>query len=463
MTDRSAQLFRKLPSVSRCLGSETGHSLEREFGLGVSTYALRELLEEKRAEIRSGADAPTTESLLADWALATRRLSLPLGRRAINASGILLHTGLGRAPLSQAAISALQEFDGYTILEVDLSTGERGKRETRIEAILKELTGCEAATVVNNNAAATSLVLRALARNREVIISRGQLIEIGGAFRMPDVMRESGCFLREIGTTNRTHLSDYEEAISEQTGAIMHVHCSNYRIHGFTGTPHVSELCALGSRQNLPVLDDLGSGGLVRLKEFGLSDEHLVSESISAGATLVCFSGDKLICGPQAGIICGKKDAIVSARRDPFFRMFRPDKLTLAALEATLLHFVNGDYRTHIPLYQMLSAAPSELVERAATIANALQVVGIQSEVRSDKSYTGGGALPDEAIPSTVLSVRGTSTLWASDIAKKLRCGLPSVFCRIHDGQLLFDMRTLLGKDVEDLCSLLPKALSDNG
>jgi len=276
--------------------------------------------------------APCGEEIAAELEHRLVRLCQPQGRRAINASGILLHTGLGRAPLADDAAAALAGTTRYSVLQASLESGDRSLREEKIQRLLIELTGCEAATVVNNNAAATMLILHTLAAGREVIISRGQLIEIGGSFRMPDVMSRSGAILREVGTTNRTHVRDYEEAINERTAAIMHVHTSNYRVRGFAGAPDIGELVELGRRRDVAVIDDLGSGAIVPLAEFGIGNEPLVKDSIAAGADVVCFSGDKLICGPQAGIICGKKPIIERIRRSAFARMFRVCKLTLAGL-----------------------------------------------------------------------------------------------------------------------------------
>jgi L-seryl-tRNA(Ser) seleniumtransferase len=443
-----------LPSVAKCLQCADGEALQREFGSGLTALALRRTIDELRQTLQAGKPLSDVSLgyVLAAGRQKLQRWATPLGRRAVNATGILLHTGLGRAPLSESALAAIAGFGRYSLLEIDQESGERGKREERVEALLQELTGCEAATVVNNNAAATYMVLRTLAGGREVIISRGQLIEIGGSFRMPDVMAESGCILKEVGTTNRTHLKDYERALSERTGALMHVHTSNYRIHGFSSTPDVVELCRLGARHGHPVIDDLGSGALARLAEFGLSDKLTVRDSLAAGCTLVCFSGDKLICGPQAGIICGKQAAVRKLRADPFFRMFRPDKMTLAALEATLIHYINGDeYKQQVPLYRMLSATMEELHARAESLRRALPTSPhFHYEVAEDFAYTGGGALPDEALPSVVLRIRHAQhNDWLSAAAHTLRTALPAIFCRIHDQALVFDMRSLLAGEEE--------------
>ena len=344
MGNPSVDLLRTIPSVTQVLTSEPGRELAREFGHGLTTFELRSFLDDLRRDIRGGAieSMLSLEQLADELRLRLARLSQAAGRRAINATGILLHTGLGRAPLCREAIDAIAACHGYSVLQASLESGDRSLREAAVQRILIELTGCEAATIVNNNAAATMLILNTLAAGKEVIISRGQLIEIGGSFRMTDVMAQSSATLREVGTTNRTHLRDYENAISDRTGAIIHVHTSNYRIRGFASTPDVPELVELGRRHNISVIDDLGSGALVPLREFGLTDEPLVRDSIAAGIDVACFSGDKLICGPQSGIICGRAAAIERIRKNPFARMFRVGKLTLAALQATLIHFLNA-------------------------------------------------------------------------------------------------------------------------
>ena len=331
--------------------------------------------------------------------------------------------------------------------------------------MLIELTGCEAATVVNNNAAATMLVLNTLCEGKEAIISRGQLIEIGGEFRMPDVMARSSAIMREVGTTNRTHLRDYERAIGPNTGALMHVHTSNYRVRGFSGVPDIRELCGLGHRHDLPVIDDLGSGALIRLSRFGMADEPLVSVSIAEGADVVCFSGDKLICGPQAGILCGKKEIIERIRKNPFARMFRVCKLTIAALEATLTHFVNETYSTALPFYRMLSAPDEVLDRRAQTLAAGISgIPGIRVEVVKDVAFIGSGSMPDEGLSSQAVRIRFdeamTARMSVDAIAEKLRTGRPSIFCRVQDDALCFDMRTLFEGEEKEIANQLGRILN---
>jgi len=472
--DRMAKLLRELPSIGELLEAAPVAMLVGEFGGGATKLELRRIVEDARHAIRSGrgprsfpsehltavAQSNRDEADVLAAALRANlvRLCRPEGRAAINATGILLHTGLGRSPLCREAVEALAGCGGYSILQTAIETGKRCPREEKIERMLVELTGCEAATVVNNNAAATMIVLNTLAEGREVILSRGQLVEIGGSFRMPEVMAKSGCVLREIGTTNRTHLRDYEEALGEATGAIMHVHTSNYRVRGFSGWPDVGELAALGKRRGVPVIDDLGSGALVPLDEFGLTNEPMVRDSIAAGSVMCCFSADKLICGPQSGVICGTRESIGRVRKNPFARMFRTSKLELAALEATLLHFVNGTYREALPFYRMLSRETDELEKQAATLldkAGALPAEG--ATVEDELSYVGSGSAPDEGIPTKVVKIVPAEGV-VERVARSLRRAVPSVFARISEDAIKFDMRTVPPEEVEPLARAVRSA-----
>jgi L-seryl-tRNA(Ser) seleniumtransferase len=437
-----------------------------EFGEGIVKLEIRRCLDDVRGDLRKGRilAPPEVQDLAKIVRERVERFVSRPGRRALNAAGILLHTGLGRAPLCREAVEALSDLHGYSLLQVSIDTGKRSSREEKVERMLIELTGCEAATVANNNAAATMLILNTLAEGKEVIVSRGQLIEIGGSFRLPDVLVRSGALLREVGTTNRTHLRDYEEVIGESTGAIIHVHTSNYRVRGFVKTPEIRELCALGRKHGVPVIDDVGSGALVPLQEFGIHDEPLVPESMASGVHAATFSADKLICGPQAGIICGKRDVIARVKKNPFARMFRVGKLTLAALESTLVHFVNGTWRERIPLYRLLSTSLEELERRARFLAEAIGGIAEAAvRVEEDLSYMGSGSTPDEGIPTrTVCLSLGEGpegSLAADRIARRLRRGIPSVFCRIHDEHLVFDMRTLFPGEETVLAEQIRRAL----
>jgi len=467
MNEAEATLLRKLPAISDVLLSPGGQALGTEFGAGLLKLELRRLLDTIRLEIRKEGrtEIPTLIEMTDRLREELSRLSRPSGRRAINAAGILLHTGLGRAPLCLEATDALSALNTFTVLQASLDTGDRSLREEKVERMLIELTGCEAATVLNNNAAATMIALNTLAAGKEVILSRGQLIEIGGAFRMPDVMAQSGCLLKEIGTTNRTHLKDYENAVSDKTGAIIHVHTSNFRVRGFSGTPEIEALAPIAKKHGLPLIDDLGSGALVSLKEFGMPEEPLVAASLKAGADLVCFSGDKLICGPQSGILCGKKSVIEKVRKNPFARMFRICKMTLAALEATLIHFINDDFRTALPFYRMLSVSSDVLETRAKKLCESLSSLSHYTvEIVSDCSYIGSGSIPDEGLPTRSVRIgpKAAGKPFSADAAaRRLRQGSPSVFCRIQEGSLQLDMRTLFDEDLEILPDLIRKALPE--
>lgn len=456
--------LRAIPAAGTLLTMPAVAALCAAHGGGAVRLELRAMLDELREAVRAGAAVPPREAIAAELSARLVRACTPAGRRAVNASGIILHTGLGRAPLCAGAVAAVAAAAGYTPLQASIDTGSRSVREERAERLLCELTGAEAATVVNNNAAATMLVLAVAAAGREVVVSRGQLVEIGGAFRLPDVMQMSGCRLREIGTTNRTHLRDYEAAIGPDTGALLHVHTSNYRVRGFAGTPDIAAIAALAKARGLPAIDDLGSGALLPLSAWGLADEPLVADSVRAGADLCCFSADKLICGPQAGIILGSRAWIARVRKHPFARMFRVCKLTLAALEATLLHFVNGDATSALPFYQAL-ARPIDAVRADAVRLRALLAgLPLKAEVADDTAYVGSGSLPDEGLPSATvrISPRGIS---ADELGARLRRGVPAVFARLADRRLVLDCRTLRDGEVETVvaavraaCAGLPDA-----
>jgi L-seryl-tRNA(Ser) seleniumtransferase len=446
--------LRKIPSVDSLLIGEKAALLIGRFGREAFLKECRSLLDEMRhAALEDRVPSEEAESLdhesilLRIEARLSERFS-PALQKAVNATGILMHSGLGRAVLSEDARKALDEVSrGYCTLALDLEMGRRTQRDTHIGRLLRELTGAEAAMIVNNNAAATVLILHALARGREVIVSRGQLVEIGGSFRMPAVMKTSGALLREVGTTNKTHLGDYDEAINENTAAILRVHHSNYRILGFAEEPEIEELVELGRKRRVPVIDDLGSGALVDLKEFGLETEPLVRRSISAGVSAACFSGDKLIGGPQAGIIVGKADDIGRIRKDSLSRAFRCGKLTLAAMEATLKLFLSPEtLRLRHPFYRMLSLDLAEIQRRARRVERSLKKrlpAGADISVIGGASQVGSGSVPVETIPTKCLALKPTS-LEPEEMAKRLRLGRPPVFTRIHKDAILFDFRTIL-------------------
>ena len=468
-----ANAYRKIPSLDALLAEAAAGPLIDRFGREAVVASARETLDELRTAIAGAASGPGGEAASSPVPVPdisapaiVERLRRRLERKfapslapAVNATGVIMHSGLGRAVLSSAAGDALAAIaSGYSTLALDLEAGKRVPRDRHVEALLRELTGAEAATVANNNAAATVLILNTLARGKEVIVSRGQLVEIGGSFRMPDVMATSGAVLREVGTTNKTHLRDYEAAVTESTGAILRVHHSNYRIVGFAEEPSIEELAALGRARGVPVIDDLGSGALVDLARFGLATEPLVQASVRAGADVVCFSGDKLIGGPQSGIIAGKTAWIQKIRKNPLARAFRCGKLTLAALEATLKLFLAPDkLAERHPIYRMLALTPDELGRRADRLAVSLRKAlpaSVAVSVEDGASQVGSGAVPVETLPSKVLAVRSLS-LAPEEIARRLRFGTPPVFARIHKDAVLFDLRTIQpGED-----ALLERAL----
>jgi len=454
MTDTTkATLFRRIPSLDALLREEAACRLVEKHGRETVASECRVLLDEARKAIAAADAAGAAPPDLAADALVLH-LDARLAKRAapslgpaVNATGIIMHSGLGRAVLSEAARDALAAVAaGYSTLAHDPETGKRVSRDRHVEGLLRTLTGAEAATVANNNAAATVLILNTLARGKEVVVSRGQLVEIGGSFRMPDVMTTSGAVLREVGTTNKTHYGDYAAAVGEATGAILRVHHSNYRIIGFAEEPPLEELVALGRSRGVPVVDDLGSGALVDLSPYGLHPEPMVQASIKAGADIVCFSGDKLIGGPQCGLIVGKADWIQKIKKNPLARAFRCGKLSLAALEATLRLFLAPEkLAERHPIYRMLALTPDELGRRAMKLTASLRKAlpgSVALAVEDGESQVGSGAVPVETLPTKVLSVRSAG-LPAEDLARRLRLLTPPVFARIHKDAVLLDFRTI--------------------
>lgn len=443
--------FRDLPSVERLLQRAT--KLEAMYGRPLTLEAIRDRLDAAREAIREG-EPPPEEGILIEEAHKTLELWLtPTLRPVINATGVIIHTNLGRAPLSKTARQAMIDVAGsYSTLEYNLKRGVRGKREDHAEELLTRLTGGEAAFVVNNNAAAVLLALTAMARRKEVIVSRSQLIEIGGGFRIPDIMKQSGAKLVEVGTTNRTHLRDYEAAIHERTGLILRAHHSNFKIIGFTTEPSLGELVDLGKRHDIPVLDDLGSGALLDTVQFGLGHEPMVQESLEAGASLVAFSGDKLLGGPQAGIIIGKKSFVDRLRKHPLARAVRPDKLCLAALVATLTHYLRDAAVQEIPIWQMIAAPLDQLQTRSENWAKRLG----QGEVISGRSTVGGGSLPEETLPTSMLAL---SVKYPNAFTSHLRKADPPIIARIEDDRVVLDPRTVLVEQEEDLLRALTELL----
>ncbi len=416
---------------------------------------MRSAADEIRRSLLQGADPDTAASETTVVETIRRHLDAATARRVrrvINATGIILHTGLGRAVLPRQARDAMSEAMGPAVVEIDPATGERTVRTHAVQDLLVELTGAEAATVVNNNAAATMLILNTVAAGREVIVSRGELVEIGGSFRMPDVMTASGARLVDVGTTNRTHLRDFASAITEDTGALFRAHTSNYKVVGFTKAVELEELVALGREHEVPVIDDVGSGALVDLSRFGFGEEPLVPRSIATGADLVCFSGDKLVGGPQAGFIVGRAEWIRRIEKNPLARAFRVDKLALAGIEATLRLFLDeSTLFEHNPTLRML-AMPAEAIEaKAKSLLERLQSVApkLHTRVARESSQLGSGSLPTEDLPTFVVAPRREDFARA-ELARRLRSGEPSVFARVKNDELLLDPRTLQdGEDAE--------------
>ena len=424
--------LRDLPSVDMLLRDERLADEPHELALA----AARRVLDEAREEIRAGTDPePLVDRVVAELALARR----PSLRRVLNATGVLVHTNLGRAPLADAALARVAEVGaGYSNLEYDLAAGERGSRQDHLAELLSRLTGAEAALVVNNNAAAVLLALAALAEGREVVVSRGELIEIGDGFRIPDVLARSGARLVEVGTTNRTRAGDYERAIGPDTAVLLRVHQSNFRVVGFSEQPRLEELAALARSRDVPLVDDLGSGALAR---FG--DEPTPAESLRAGADLVCFSGDKLLGGPQAGVVVGRRDLVERLRRHPLQRALRADKLTLAALEGTLLLGLDPATRDEVPVLRMLHEPVATVRARAERLA---QLVG--GEVEETVARVGGGALPLTELQSAACAIE-------ESLAEPLRRGVPPVVALVRDGRTLLDCRTLTDAEVDEVAAAI--------
>ena len=453
--------MRSIPSIEQLRQRPALRALEDRYGRAAIVAALRA----EADALRSAGDATRSA---ADTSDAIERATIQrLGqtavgslRRVINGTGVVIHTNLGRAPLSRAAAQRVANLaSGYTNLDYDLGRGERGRRDVHAERLLCGLTGAEAAVVVNNNAAATMLALAALAAGREVIISRGELVEIGGGFRVPDVLAQSGAVLREVGTTNRTRASDYAAAISDRTGLILRVHPSNFRIEGFTERPTVSELASLSGRFHIPLVEDLGSGylGPDRGAIAALADEPVVSGSIAAGADVVMFSGDKLLGGPQAGIIAGRQALLADIRRHPLMRAFRVDKLTYAALEATLEEFAAGRASATIPVVRMMSMSVDEIARRADALAEALSSYGLDAKAADGVSAIGGGSAPGAALPTRLVLVRHPG-LSASALEKRLRLADPPLIARIDHDQVVIDLRTVEPSDDGTVAELVRDA-----
>ncbi|MCL4502692.1 MAG: L-seryl-tRNA(Sec) selenium transferase [Deltaproteobacteria bacterium] len=468
MDPARAHLLRQLPQVDELLRHPALLPAVTPLPRALAAAQVRRTLADIRERL---ANAPLAqlpleldqEDLLQQILKALQAAAYPSIRRVINATGVVIHTNLGRSPLAAAALAQIQEVGAcYSTLEYDLAKGERGSRHDHLEGLLKEITDCEAALVLNNNAGAVLLALTALAQGKEVIISRGQLVEIGGSFRLPEIMAVSGARMREVGATNKTHLRDYEQAIGDETAVLLKVHPSNFRITGFTSEVSLPDLVALGRRYNLLVVEDLGSGCLVDLSRYGIEREPTVQETIKAGADLVLFSGDKLLGGPQAGLALGSREVVSRLRRHPLTRALRPDKLTLAGLEATLrLYLDEPGPMEAIPTLRMLSRPLNELDRQAKALARSLRRAlgeGIQVRVVDSIGRVGGGALPQVSLPSRALALTAPP-LSPQQLEARLRQADPPVIARIEQDQLLLDMRTLPPDDLPVLKAALQVVL----
>jgi L-seryl-tRNA(Ser) seleniumtransferase len=467
MLHHMKELLRKLPAVDEILKEERARVWVDSFPRVLVLDAIRTALDRRRKAILDSGEKASTDALreqaismpaILDEAEAVlKEISEPGLKPVINATGVVVHTNLGRSILSHQAIERIVEISrGYSNLEYDIRVGERGKRYVHVEDILKRLTGVEAATAVNNNAAAVLLCLNTLARGKEAIVSRGELVEIGGSFRVPDVMERSGAKLREVGTTNKTHLKDYEKAVNENTGLILKVHTSNYKIVGFTKEVSPGELSLLGKKYTIPVMWDLGSGSFVDLSTYGAGNEPTVQQAVDSGVDVLTFSGDKLLGGPQAGMILGRKTLLDAIRSNPLARALRIDKLTLAALDATLRQYLDKEKAAReIPTLWMLTQPLSEIERKAKLLADGLTVLGdkeLSVTLQDDTSQSGGGALPTGNFPTRTVCI-SHKRLSANQIEARLRLGGPHVIARIKEGMVVFDPRTLndeeLGKIVE--------------
>ncbi|PYS45689.1 MAG: L-seryl-tRNA(Sec) selenium transferase [Acidobacteria bacterium] len=475
-TASSSDLYRKIPAVDDLLQSKSLAALVAQEGRATVTDSARTVLTRLREEIASGRlDADGIDLALSGLPEAIeretrQRLRYSL-RPVINATGVILHTNLGRAPLLENAFEHIRETAGvYSNLEFDLESGERGKRDVHVDRFFSKLLDVHVGTaapaylaersspgiatiVVNNNAAAVLLALNTLAESGDVIVSRGELVEIGGSFRIPEIMAKSGAILREVGTTNRTRIADYERAITERTKLLLRVHRSNFQITGFTEQPELQELIALARARNIPLMEDLGSGALVDLRSMGIDGEPTVLDSLDAGVDVVTYSGDKLLGGPQAGMLSGRSDLIAHTRSNPLFRALRAGRLTYAALESTLLSYVKGHYDS-IPVIRMIRASEEEISTRAESLANKIESPSLSIELLDGESVIGGGAAPSAVLPTRLMALTATG-LSADELAARLRAADYPLIARIEEGRVLLDLRTVLPEQDEALAEVL--------
>ena len=458
MVATSNNKFRQLPSVDKILAAEESRALAETYSHTALVTLARDSLQAAREGISSGGPVPSLQALVDEIEGRARALWQPSPRQVINATGVIIHTNLGRAPLSQdAAHAAMQAAAGYSDLEVDLEKGERGGRDATLRSLVTRLTGAESALAVNNNAAALHLILSVLALGRDVIVSRGEAVEIGGGVRVPDILKAGGARLVEVGTTNRTYLSDYRNAITENTALLLKVHTSNFKVIGFTEAPDTRDLANLARESGIPLVHDVGSGCLVDTRQFGLSEEPTPQDSISAGADLVVFSGDKLLGGPQAGIIAGRKELVSQLSRHPLARAARIDKMTMAALTATLLHYLKEEHLDKVPVWRMISMSSETVRARAHHWQTQ---IGMGSSIVETQSTIGGGSLPGDTLPSYSLKLRPPDGLTPDSLAHALRTSPTPVIGRIEDDSLLLDPRTVLPAQESALIDTVTRAVS---
>lgn len=450
--------FRQLPSVDKILAAKESQALARTYPHAALVTLARDSLQTARESISSGGPAPSLQTLVQAIENSANVLWQPSPRGVINATGVIIHTNLGRAPLSRdAARAAIQAAAGYSDLEIDLEKGERGGRDAALKSLVTRLTGAESALAVNNNAAALHLILSVLALGKDVIVSRGEAVEIGGGVRVPDIMKAGGARLVEVGTTNRTYLSDYQSAVTENTALLLKVHTSNFKVIGFTQAPDTRDLSALAREAGLPLVHDVGSGCLVDTRQFGLSREPTPQDSISAGADLVAFSGDKLLGGPQAGIIAGRKALVSQLSSHPLARAARIDKMTMSALTATLLHYLKEEHLDKVPVWRMVSMSHDAIRTRALSWQDQ---IGRGSTVVETRSAIGGGSLPGDTLPSWALRLHPPNASPADSLAHALRTAPTPVLGRIEDDTLLLDPRTVLPEQEPLLIDSVTRALS---
>jgi L-seryl-tRNA(Ser) seleniumtransferase len=458
-------LLSNLPSVDEILKSKQGVEWLNIYPRRYVLQAIREAIDLRRKEIIEGLAADFSEEIMiADIGNMIEELSSYSLRPLINATGVVIHTNLGRSILSKKALENIQRVsESYSNLEYDIKEGKRGKRYTHVKRILREITGVEDALIVNNNAAAVLLCLNTLSKGKEVIVSRGELVEIGGSFRMPEIMAASGAILREVGTTNKTHLYDYEEAINENTSLILKVHKSNFRVIGFSEEVFIEDLVSLGKKHQIPTMFDLGSGCLMDLRTFGIQDEPVVKDIVKSGIDITTFSGDKLLGGPQCGVIVGKREYIEKIQKNHLTRAMRIDKLTLAGIEATLMEYIDEEKAIrNVPTLKMLLQKPEELRGRANKIAKRLkrEIQNAYIRVMSDSSRAGGGALPEVALPTYAVSIK-SDEISVNELEERLRKSNPPIIARIKEDSLIIDARTIRDEDLESLVKGVKLALSE--